>query len=350
MKTIRVNTFHAYDVIIGSHLLDHLGSFVSNVCKSKKICIISDSNVWPIYGDTASDSLKKYDFDVIHFTFPAGESSKNGNTYLQALEFLARNKMTRSDAIVALGGGVVGDLSGFIAATFLRGIPYIQVPTSLLSMVDSSVGGKTAIDLPSGKNLAGAFYQPNLVLCDIQTLDTLPRPILCDGCAEVIKYAILYDDLLFCHLQECGLSFDREYVISRCIDLKRIVVEKDEFDRGERQKLNLGHTVGHGVEAGSNFTVSHGQAVAIGTAIVTRAAEKRQLCADSLSEKVCKLLLLFELPISTEMSAQELTQYALSDKKRAGSTVNLIIPMDIGNCIIRPTPIEEIQPLIEAGL
>lgn len=172
--------------------------------------------------------------------------------------------------VVALGGGVVGDLAGFAAASYLRGIRFIQVPTTLLAAVDSSVGGKTAIDLPAGKNLAGAFCQPSLVLCDTDTLNSLPLDIFRDGCAEVIKYGVLYDPKLFAHLEEKGLSFDREAVITRCVELKRDVVMEDEFDTGARMKLNLGHTVGHGVEAKSHFAISHGKAVAIGMAIVSR--------------------------------------------------------------------------------
>ena len=195
---------------------------------------------------------------------------------MELLNFLAENKLTRSDALIALGGGVVGDLTGFAAATYLRGIDYIQIPTTLLAAVDSSVGGKTAIDLPSGKNLVGAFYQPKLVLCDTDTLNTLPEDIFRDGCAEVIKYGVLYDAELFAHLDESGLSFDREAVIARCVELKRDVVAEDEFDRGKRQKLNLGHTIGHGIEACSGYGISHGKAVAMGMTIITKTPAKKK--------------------------------------------------------------------------
>ena len=195
MNTVTVNASTTYEVKIGSGLLPKLGAEVSALGKAGKVCIVSDSNVWPLYGNAAKNSLENAGLQVIHFLFPAGESSKNGSTYLQLLNFLAENGMTRSDHLIALGGGVVGDLTGFAAATYLRGIAYIQVPTTLLAMVDSSVGGKTAIDLQSGKNLAGAFCQPKLVLCDTDTLATLPEDIFRDGCAEVIKYGILYDAL-----------------------------------------------------------------------------------------------------------------------------------------------------------
>ena len=210
--------------------------------------------------------------------------------------------------------------------------------------MDSSVGGKTAIDLPAGKNLAGAFCQPSLVLCDTDVLNTLPADIFRDGCAEVIKYGILYDPVLFAHLEEKGLSFDREAVIQRCVELKRDVVMEDEFDTGARMKLNLGHTIGHGVEAKSHFTLSHGKSVAIGMAIVSRA------CGCKDSPRILAILQKFGLPISTADTAEDIYAYALSDKKRAGDLVKLILPNAIGDCSIVPTPVSELKSFIQAGL
>lgn len=345
MKTIHVNASKAYDVVIGTNLIPTLGvSLLKVLGKSCKIAIISDSNVWPIYGDTVTNSLKDAGFTAVSYAFPAGESSKTSATYLNILNFLAENHITRSDAILALGGGVVGDISGFSAATYLRGIPYIQVPTTLLAMVDSSVGGKTAIDLPAGKNLVGAFYQPSLVLCDLDTLSTLPESTFCDGCAEVIKYGVLYDEELFSHLSQQGLDFNRESVIARCVELKRNVVAEDEFDTGARQKLNLGHTIGHGVEAQSNFTVSHGQAVAIGMMIVAKAG------CPAIYKQLEAVLAKFHLPTTTDFSARSLFHSALSDKKRAGQSINLIIPKSIGSCSIVPMPIDKLESFIEEGL
>ena len=259
MNTVTVSASKTYDILIGTGLLSTLGQEAAKLGKAKNVCIVSETTVWPLYGKAAQCSLEQAGFNVISFVFPAGEASKNGQTYLELLNYLAENKLTRSDLIVALGGGVVGDLAGFAAASYLRGIRFIQVPTTLLAAVDSSVGGKTAIDLPAGKNLAGAFCQPSLVLCDLDTLNTLSEDIFRDGCAEVIKYGILYDPVLFSHLEEKGLSFDRENVITRCVELKRDVVAEDEFDTGQRMKLNLGHTIGHGVEAKSQFAISHGK-------------------------------------------------------------------------------------------
>ena len=350
MKIIEVNTSKRYEVMIGDGLLPQLGQLVRSVCNAAKVCIVSDSNVFPLHGNAAVDALKSAGLDVIHYVFPAGEESKNGTVYLDLLNFLAENQLTRSDCLVALGGGVVGDLTGFAAATFLRGVSYIQVPTTLLAAVDSSVGGKTAIDLPAGKNLCGAFCQPNLVVCDLDTLKTLPDDIFRDGCAEVIKYGILYDASLFSDLAQNGLDFDRETVIARCVELKRNVVMEDEFDTGARMKLNLGHTIGHGVEAQSNFTISHGKAVAIGMAIVTRAATRNGTCSAETKEQILSVIDRFGLPTATEYDADALLTSALSDKKRTGNTVNLIVPFAIGDCRIVATPVTELKSFIEAGL
>ncbi len=344
MNTVTVSASKTYDILIGTGLLSTLGREAAKLGKAKTVCIVSETTVWPLYGNAAQCSLEQAGFHVISFVFPAGEASKNGVTYLELLNFLAENKLTRSDLVVALGGGVVGDLAGFAAASYLRGIRFIQVPTTLLAAVDSSVGGKTAIDLPAGKNLAGAFCQPSLVLCDLNTLNTLPKDVFRDGCAEVIKYGILYDPALFSHLEENGLFFNREAVITRCVELKRDVVAEDEFDTGQRMKLNLGHTIGHGVEAKSQFAISHGKAVAIGTAIVSRASH----CRDC--DRIISVLTKFGLPTGTPYSAQDLYEYTLSDKKRSGSTVNLIIPRAIGQCDIVPTSIEQLLTFIKAGL
>lgn len=350
MKAIHVSASKSYDVKIGSGLLAQIGQEVAVMSKDTTAVVVSDSNVYPLYGETVKCALQDAGFTVLDCVIPAGEESKNGKVYLSLLSSLAQHQVTRSDCLIALGGGVVGDLTGFAAATYLRGIPYIQVPTTLLAAVDSSVGGKTAIDLPAGKNLAGAFYQPSLVLCDTDTLNTLPPDIFRDGCAEVIKYGVLYDPILFATLEQTGPDFSRETVIARCVELKRDVVAQDEFDTGLRMKLNLGHTIGHGVEKASDFAVSHGSAVAIGMAIVSRAAAACQLCDADTAGRIVSILTRFGLPTSTEYDSQLLYEAALSDKKRTGGTVNLIVPEKLGSCAIRPTPVDELKAFIEAGL
>ena len=350
MNTVKVTASKSYDVIIGSGIMGSLGNYIKQINKNAKVAIISDSNIWPIYGNVVTKSLQAVGTDLCSFVFQAGEASKNAETYLSILNFLAENQITRSDLLIALGGGVVGDIAGFASATFLRGIGYIQIPTSLLAMVDSSVGGKTAIDLPAGKNLVGAFCQPKLVLCDIDALSTLPTEIFRDGCAEIIKYGILYDEKLFVHLYENGLDFDRQWVITRCVELKSQVVAQDEFDTGARQKLNLGHTLGHGVEAQSNYTISHGKAVAIGMALVSRAGVTEGICTNTTQKSIHDILTKFGLPVDTNCTAEMLYSSALSDKKRFGVTVNLIIPEKIGNCIIHALPVDKLMGFIEAGL
>lgn len=349
MSTVTVDSSRKYDIHIGTNLMCKLGTYLSEVTSSNKIAVLSDSNVWPIYGKIVTQSLENAGYSVCCYVVAAGEASKSGGNYLEILNFLAENQITRADCIAALGGGVVGDLAGFVAATYLRGIDFVQVPTSLLAMVDSSVGGKTAIDLPAGKNLVGAFYQPSLVLCDLDALNTLPRDIFIDGCAEVIKYAILFDKDLFKHLEDMGSAFDLDYVITRCVELKRDIVNRDERDRGERQLLNLGHTIGHSIEANSGYQISHGKAVAIGTNLIAACAVNSQFCNEETFVKIRNILQKFGLPIKTEYAPALLAEAALRDKKRANTTIALILPKEIGACTIHPYPIENLQTFIKAG-
>ena len=350
MKTITVSASRTYDIRIGHGLLTTLGEAVRDLGKVEKVFLVSDTQVYPLYGGAAEASLKAAGYSVSSFVFPAGEESKNGETFLKLLNALAQAGLSRSDLLVALGGGVVGDLAGFSAACYLRGIRFVQIPTTLLAAVDSSVGGKTAIDLPAGKNLAGAFYQPSLVLCDLDALDTLPGDIFRDGCAEVIKYGVLYDPELFSQLEASGLDFDREAVIARCVALKRDVVMEDEKDTGSRMKLNLGHTFGHAVEAHSRFTLSHGKSVAIGLAIIARASASMGICSEADAARIVSVLKAFGLPVQTQYTAEALLPYLLSDKKRSGGTVNLILPEAIGRCIVSPTPVSQLQSILQAGL
>lgn len=350
MTTVTISASKRYEIKIGSLILNTIGQEIKTLGRVSKVCIVSDSNVFPLYGNTVTQSLESSGFAVSSFVFPAGEASKNTATFLSLLNTLAQLHLTRTDLIIALGGGVVGDLAGFAAACYLRGIRYVQIPTTLLAAVDSSVGGKTAIDLDTGKNLVGAFYQPSLVLCDTDTLNTLPQDVFRDGCAEVIKYAVLYDPELFGLLSQHRLNFDREDVITRCVMWKKKVVMEDEFDTGARMMLNLGHTIGHGVEARSDFTLSHGMSVAIGMAIVARSAAASGFCSRECCDILVDLLNSFGLPTFTDYSAEDIYHYTLSDKKRSGGTVSLILPRSIGCCEVVPTKIEELKAFIQAGL
>ena len=349
MINVKVSASKEYEVIIGAGILDTAGQRLRALLpKAEKAAIISDDNVAPLYMDRLIKSLEAQGFQTFSFVFPHGESSKNGQTYLSILNFMAENKITRSDLALALGGGVVGDITGFAAASYLRGISYVQIPTSLLAMVDSSVGGKTAIDLEAGKNLAGAFWQPELVLCDLESLNTLSPEFFTDGCAEVLKYGILGDRQLFEHLLEKGQNFDREYVVSRCVEMKRDVVCADEFDRGLRQKLNLGHTIGHSIEKLSHYQIPHGSAVAMGMAKIAAISAGHGLCTKECAEEILAAIDALKLPKESPYSVDELVEPMLSDKKRSGSTVSFIVPRSVGNCDIYPVKVSEIEEFIEA--
>ena len=350
MRKLSVAASRNYDILIENGLLDRLGTLVKALGGIQTVALVSETQVFPHFGAKAEESLKNVGFSVKTFVFPAGEASKCMDTYLKLLTFLAENHLTRTDAIVALGGGVVGDLAGFAAATYLRGIRFVQVPTTLLAAVDSSVGGKTAVDLPEGKNLVGAFWQPSLVVCDPKCLDTLPREIFRDGCAEVIKYGILFDRAFFDYLSQAGLDFDRGYVIERCVAMKRDVVARDEFDTGARKLLNLGHTIGHSVEANSHFALSHGKSVAIGTAIVSRAATAKGLLSQEDCDRIVETLRAFGLPTETTDAPAVLASLALSDKKRSGGTLDLIVPKAIGSCKILPVAVADIENWIKEGM
>lgn len=350
MTTVTVRASRPYEVTIGRGLLDTVGRQAAGQWKGRSAAVVSDSTVAPLYLNRVKDSLERAGFRVHSFVFPAGEDQKNGGTYLKLLEFLAARRLTRADGLIALGGGVVGDLAGFAAATFLRGIGFLQLPTTLLAAVDSSVGGKTAIDLTNGKNLAGAFYQPQAVLCDLDTVDTLPAEVFADGCAEVIKYGMIGDPALLARLETVDFRADPEELVARCVAQKRDLVEQDEFDTGARQLLNLGHTLGHGVEACSGYTVSHGRAVAIGMTLVTRAAVAFGRCPAEVLPRLRRLLERYGLPDATAYSAQALYEKTLSDKKRSGDTISLVVPIAWGASQLVRIPVSELPAWIERGL
>ena len=349
MTTIHVAASRAYDVAIEQGLLSRLGPMAVELLSGRRAAVISDDAVFPLYGALAERSLQDAGFQAEHFVFPHGEQQKNLNTYGQALNFLCDRRFTRSDLIVALGGGVVGDLAGFTAATYQRGVAYIQVPTTLLSMVDSSVGGKTAVDLDSGKNQAGCFYQPSLVLCDPALLASLPEAEYRAGCAEVIKTAVLFSPELFQKLTEAPVREQFESVIAACVGMKRDVVENDEFDRGQRALLNLGHTIGHAVEACSNFTILHGEGVAIGMAAITRAAVEKGICDPALLPQVLDILQKYGLPTEVPYPLADIQKAAEADKKRSGSVTNFVVPEALGQCRVEPVPTVEVAGWLKAG-
>jgi len=261
---------------------------------------------------------------------------------------LAENEITRNDVIVALGGGVTGDLAGFAAATYMRGMSYVQIPTTLLAMVDSSVGGKTAIDLDSGKNLVGAFWQPKIVICDYSTLLTLPEENYREGCAEVVKYGILRDGELLDLLENSKDNI--EDIIKKCIEIKRDIVQEDEFDKGTRGLLNLGHTVAHAVEKLTEYKVSHGEAVSVGLAVILKSAAKSGDCSQELCDRVLSLLARLGLPVTTECSEEDILENIDHDKKRSGNEILLIIPLAVGKCEMRKMSLRDARNYLECGL
>ena len=349
MRTVTVNASRRYEVLIDNGILDRAGDEAAKVIKPSKAAILTDTNVAPLYAERLEKSLVAAGFSVARFTIPAGEQSKSAEQYLSFLNFLAENKITRSDNIFALGGGVVGDLAGFAAATYLRGIGFIQIPSTLLAMVDSSVGGKTAIDIPAGKNLVGAFYQPSLVLCDPELLETLSEEVFADGCAEVIKYGIINDSSLFEKLK-APIKGQIEDIIENCVRNKRDIVAADERDVGVRQLLNLGHTAAHAIEILSDFEITHGSAVAIGTALISRAAARLGLCPEGDVAEIVDMLTSYDLPTKSPFGAKEMAEIALSDKKRSGGRINLIIPFGIGNSQIYEVGVGELEEIFSLGL
>lgn len=349
MKKVTVNASLTYDILIDAGLLDRAGELSLEVVKPCHAAILTDDTVQGLYADKLERSLVSAGFSVDTFVIPHGEQSKCADNYVKFLNFLAKNRLTRSDCIFALGGGVVGDLAGFAAATYLRGIKFIQIPTTLLAMVDSSVGGKTAIDLDEGKNLAGAFYQPSLVLCDYTTLDTLPPEIFADGCAEVIKYGIINDRPLFEKLKK-PIKPQIADIIENCVRDKRDIVNEDERDLGLRQLLNLGHTAAHAIEQNSGFEISHGSAVAIGTVLIAKAANALGLCPEEDVREIEKLISSYSLPVKCPYSAREMAWVASADKKRAGAKINLVMPYGIGDSRLYPVSIGEVEAIFEMGL
>ena len=349
MKTIHVKASREYDIRIENGCLKDAGERIKEVTGPCTAVIVSDDNVAPLYGGLLKDSLEKSGFSVLEFTFPHGEQSKTLTTYSELLEFLCENHLTRKDIIAALGGGVTGDLAGFAAATYQRGIRYIQIPTTLLACVDSSVGGKTAVDLKAGKNQAGCFYQPSLVLIDPETLSTLPDEQYRCGCAEVIKYAVIRDEAFFEELMKTEIKDMPEQVIAACVSMKRDIVERDEFDTGERMLLNFGHTFGHAAEACSDFSILHGQAVAMGMAVMARSAYSYGICPEETVRKIEEILKKYKLPDEIPYPADELVKAVLSDKKMTGKTLRIVVPERIGSCRIETIASETIKERMTRG-
>lgn len=344
----------SYDVFVGAGLLDELGSLLAPLSPSTETFVIADSTVAPLYLERVRTALEAAGFTVGSAVFPAGEAHKNLSTLGELLEGMAKSRLDRTGTVIALGGGVTGDMAGLVAALYMRGIAYVQVPTTLLSMVDSSVGGKCAVDLAAGKNLAGAFLQPSLVVADVGTLATLDNGVFSDGCAEVIKHAVLADPVLFESLSREVLSKDDPHerlisVIARNIDIKRSFVESDEREQGPRKLLNLGHSIGHAVEAASGYALGHGHAVSIGLCAIARAAERLGWAEAGSAAAIASVLKRHHLPTSSPYPADELIGYARLDKKCDADGITLAVPEGIGRASLRHVGFGEFAHIIALG-
>lgn len=349
MQIIRVNCSSNYDIVIEEGIFGRLLEFENLTEDRNRICLITDENINNIYKKDLLKLKEALGERLSIYVIKPGEESKSGETYIRSLEFLAENKFTRGDSLIALGGGVVGDLTGFIAATYLRGIKYIQIPTTVLAAVDSSVGGKTAINLKAGKNLAGAFYQPDKVLIDPSFFKTLPVNIRRDGFAEIIKYGVIGSPNLFNLLKDID-NLDMENIIKSSVEIKAKLVEEDEFDKGNRMLLNLGHTFGHAIEIASDYNYSHGEAVAMGINIIARASMKKGYLSQVEYEEISDLLIKYGFDIAVDLKEKDLISIMRIDKKRLGDRINLIIPFGIGDTRIVRTGISEAEEYLKMGL
>ncbi|MBD5114453.1 MAG: 3-dehydroquinate synthase [Ruminococcaceae bacterium] len=348
MIKINVNNSLSYDILIENGLLEKCGELVSSVVKSKKCAVITDDIVDKLYSDITVKSLEKSGFNVVKFVIPSGETSKSHEQLISIYNFLSENDITRTDFLVALGGGVVGDLTGYCAATYLRGIDYVQIPTTLLAQVDSSVGGKTAVNIDAGKNLVGCFKQPVLVIADTDTLSTLSDDIFADGMGEVVKYGMIRSGSLFDKLSNGNFRNNINEIIAECVSIKRDVVQNDEFDTGERMILNFGHTFGHAIEKYLGYgNIPHGKAVAIGMYMMTSAAEKKGSVQKGTSDKLKACLEANSLPFCNDIATDKLYSLSIGDKKRTSDKIRIIICPEIGKSQIVTMSLNEYKEFLE---
>lgn len=343
MKTLNVKVGKGYNIFIEKGLMSSCGKYIKEVSNAAKVCLICDTNVYKIYGSTVEEQLKAVGYDVYTYVFDAGEESKTTATVISMVEFMAEKELTRNDLVVALGGGVCGDMAGFAAAIYLRGIDFVQIPTSLLAQVDSSVGGKTAVDLPQGKNLCGAFHQPVLVLIDPNTLDTLTPHFFSDGMAEVIKTGCIKSASLFEKTEKQNAKDIIDDIIFECVSIKAGVVERDEKEHGERALLNFGHTSGHAIEKLHNFTtISHGEAVGIGMVMITKAGEANGITEEGTCKRIADVLKKYNLMTEDSNALQDIIVCMNADKKRTADSINFVLLSKIGESFTQKIKNEDI--------
>lgn len=340
----------SYPVVTGRGFLKDIGSILAERTTPCRVMLVSDSNVAPLYLDRVKISLEDAGFLVHSHVVMSGESSKSVAVFGELLEAMAEAQMTRTDLAVALGGGVVGDLTGFAAGCYLRGIRFVQLPTTLLSAVDASVGGKTAVNLNHGKNLAGLFHQPIGVYCDADTLKTLHPHELADGAAEAIKTGILGDESLFSIFEKGEPAEQYEDIIAKSVAYKAKIVMEDPTEKSVRKLLNLGHTPAHAIEKLSDFKISHGHAVAIGMAMMSRAAVKEGILENNEFSRIIYTLKRSGLPTFCPFEAKEMAKIAAIDKKAAARDITVILPEKIGQCRMKKIRIDALEELFSAGL
>ncbi|QSX06088.1 3-dehydroquinate synthase [Sedimentibacter sp. zth1] len=349
MRNIKINLDkNSYDIIIKKNLFDEVPLFIKQVYSGKKVIVVTDKNVQNIYGKMLYENLSQNGFEVYNIVLEPGEKSKSFDTLQYIYTKLIEYKVTRTDLIIAFGGGVVGDIAGFSASTYLRGIPFVQIPTTLLAQVDSSIGGKVAVDLPQGKNLVGSFYNPKIVLIDTKLLKTLPQRFIKDGMAEVIKYACICDNGFFQYLNSLHLNNLQnhfEEIVYTCCDIKKIFVEHDERDKGKRMILNFGHTIGHAIESYFNYeTFTHGEAVAKGMYQMTLASERIGITKHDTAQNIKKILEIFGLNCDfPTMDKQKVIDKIKSDKKNLSGIINIIQLKEIGSAFINSIGFNSIE-------
>jgi 3-dehydroquinate synthase len=342
MNRMKVNldkrSVQSYEIVIGRDFMDRAGIMLAQGGWASRYFIITDSNVSPLHGKRIQEQLSAMDIEIGMITFPAGEESKNIRTILGIMDELLASGADRSSGLIGLGGGVTGDITGFAASTFMRGVPYIHMPTSLLAQVDSSIGGKTAVDLPAGKNLMGTFYQPRMVLIDLLLLETLPEKEFANGVAEVLKYGVI-DDLELLDLLETGkerlLGKEPEFleeIVTRSCRIKKGVVEIDETEKGIRRFLNFGHTIGHAVEAESGYSMAHGESVAIGMIAAATISHRMNYLTAGEAERIESLVKALGLPnrIPREFSIDSMLSRLKVDKKKSGHRIHFVLLKSLG--------------------
>ena len=346
MRTVTVTASKNYDIIIGKDAINLLPEKIEKLFNKGKVMIVTDDKVASLHLEKLRKILDENSIENDVFVFPNGEKSKSPETLFSLLETLAEKHFTKSDLLLAFGGGVTGDLTGLAASLFLRGVHIVQIPTTLLSMVDSSVGGKTAVNLKAGKNLAGVFNQPELVICDTEFLNTLESEIFADGMAEVIKYGVLADEELFLKVKDGKVKENIEDIIKRCVEIKRDIVSEDEFDTGKRQLLNFGHTLGHAIEAESNFSISHGTAVAMGMVLASEISFANNLTSANLTKEIKEACENNNLSTECPFDTKTLGKFSLSDKKISGKNISFIVPEKMGKCVRVRLTLEEFSEML----